>query len=362
MILTLITSILFCFGSVFTDEVPPPRNLEIKSENLGLVLDWDPPQSTTEKDFRYTAEYKSWNSFKAMCKNESSLSCDFTSDVTPFGTYTLRVRTELNGKSSVWIEIECQPLEKITVIGAPVVKLQSRRGKMEVDIIKPALRKSSFKDVYAKILYCIRYWTEGQKEVEEELVDQSRVMLMNLLPEVRYCMQVEIRLNDGKYSLPSNITCEMNTASDEVESWLITVVLFVSFLVTLLSVLLIFLAVWYGYRGIRFLHPPAKLPEHFKQYLSERPISSILLAMQNSAEPKELYHEFSIITAQEVPPEFKQKESADTTPLSVDMKDVHSELEGKQSWQEWTSDRLHYNNMLQDESQSAGALKELLLQ
>lgn len=144
-----------------------------------------------------------------MCKNDSSLSCDFTSDVTPFGTYTLRVRTELNGRSSVWIEIECEPLEKISqwdfelmleikscfflknlicswiiyqknisyifvkwtiisfsaaVIGAPVVMLQSRRGKMEVDITKPALRRSSFKDVYVNILYRIRYWAEGMRE------------------------------------------------------------------------------------------------------------------------------------------------------------------------------------------------------
>lgn len=52
---------------------------------------------------------------------------------------------------------------------------------------------------------------------------------------------------------------------DEVDSWLIAVVLLVSFLVTLISVLLISLAVWFGYRGIRFLHPQAKLPEHFKQ-------------------------------------------------------------------------------------------------
>lgn len=84
--------------------------------------------------------------------------------------------------------------------------------------------------------------------------------------------------------------------------------------------------------------------------------------MHNSAEPKELYHEFSIISAQEVPPESKQKESSDATPFSANMKDVHSEQEGKRSWQEWPSDRLHYKNALQDETQSADALKELLLQ
>lgn len=50
------------------------------------------------------------------------------------------------------------------VIGAPVVRLQSRRGKMEVDITEPVLRKSSLKDFYTNILYHIRYWTEGEEK------------------------------------------------------------------------------------------------------------------------------------------------------------------------------------------------------
>ncbi|KAK3543340.1 hypothetical protein QTP70_018066 [Hemibagrus guttatus] len=302
MILTLIITVLLCFGSGLTDDVPPPQNLRHKSENLGLVLEWDPPQTSTAKDYRYTAEYKSWNLFSAVCVNVSSLSCDFTNEVTPYGTYTLRVRTELNGKSSAWVEITCEPLETITVIGAPHVTLQSRRGKMEVDITEPVLRKSTLKDFYTIIAYKIHYWIEGKmKEVQS--VDQSRVMLTKLLPDTRYCVQVEIVMDQNKTSLPSNTACEMNTASDEVASWLIAVVLLVSFLVTLISVVLIFLAVCFGYRGIRFLHPRAKIPEHFKQYLTERPSSAMLLAMQNSAQPKEPYHEISIITAHEIPPE-----------------------------------------------------------
>ncbi|XP_058247754.1 interleukin-10 receptor subunit beta-like [Hemibagrus wyckioides] len=296
MILTIIITVLFCFGSGLTDDIPPPQNLRNTSENLGLVLEWDPPQTSSAKDFRYTAEYKSWNFFEAVCVNVSSLSCDFTNDVTPYGTYTLRVRTELNGKSSAWVEIECEPLETITVIGAPDVTLQSRRGKMEVGITEPVLRKSSLKDIYSNIAYNIHYWIEG-KTTEVKVVDQSRVMLTDLLPDTRYCVQVQIVMDHKKFSLLSNITCKMNTASDEVAPWLIAVVLFVSLLVTLISVFLPFLAVWYGYRGIRFLHPRAKIPEHFKQYLTERPSSAMLLAMQNSAQPKEPYHEISIITA-----------------------------------------------------------------
>ncbi|XP_047671351.1 cytokine receptor family member b4 [Tachysurus fulvidraco] len=314
MISTLIITISICFMSVLTAEVPMPQNLRVKSENLGFILEWDPPQTSPGKDFRYTAEYKSWNAFNAVCVNVSSLSCDFTSEVTLYGNYTLRVHTELNGKSSAWMEIKCEPLEKITVIGAPDVKLQSRKGKMEVDITEPVLRKSSLKDAYPTMKYQIRYWTEENRKELVKLVDQRRVMLLELLPNTRYCMEVKIIMDSKiKNSLPSNITCEMNTASDEVASWLIAVVLFVSFLVTLISVLLISMTVWFGYRGIRFLHPRAKIPEHFKQYLTERPSSAMLLAMQNSTQPKEPYHEISIITAEEVPSESTQKEHSQLT-------------------------------------------------
>lgn len=46
-------------------------------------------------------------------------------------------------------------------VSAPVVRLQSKKGKMEVDITEPVLRKSRLKEFYANILYSIRYWKEG---------------------------------------------------------------------------------------------------------------------------------------------------------------------------------------------------------
>lgn len=82
--------------------------------------------------------------------------------------------------------------------------------------------------------------------------------------------------------------------------------------------------------------------------------------MQSSAQPKELYHEFSIIIAHEVPPESKQKENSKPAPkqFNADMKEVLSKQEGKQ---EWTCDRLHCENPPQNDSQSGDAQKELLL-
>ncbi|KAI5628531.1 interleukin-10 receptor subunit beta precursor [Silurus asotus] len=280
------------------------------NEHLFILSEENPVENpnATEEHFCISVYLSSWDSFKIVCVNISAPSCDLTNDVSAYGNYILRVRTELDGKSSAWTETNCEPLETITVIGPPSVKLQSRKGKMEVDITDPVLKKGTLKDYFTNIIYHIHYWAEGKME-QEKMVDQSRVMLTKVLPETLYCMRVEINLDYKKQSLPSNITCEMNTALDEVEMWLILVVLLVSFLVTLISVLLITMAVWGGYRGIRYLRPKGKLPEHFKQYLLERPTSSIL-AMQNNTPLKEPYHEFSIITFQEVPPKSMQKESS----------------------------------------------------
>lgn len=51
--------------------------------------------------------------------------------------------------------------------------------------------------------------------LQQKLVDQSRVMLSDLLPQKRYCVEVEIVMDYTKNSLPSNITCELNTTSGE---------------------------------------------------------------------------------------------------------------------------------------------------
>ncbi|XP_036417807.1 cytokine receptor family member b4 isoform X2 [Colossoma macropomum] len=299
MILTLIVLMLYSCVSA-EGQVPSPENVRIVSQNMGLVLEWDPPQNSTGKDFTYRAEYKGWSSFVSVCLNESSRRCDFTSVISVFGTYKFRVRAELEGKSSDWVKTDTVALDEITLISAPNVMLESTRGGVEVDITDPVLRKGDLKSLYHLISYHIHYWIEGEAKKEELKTEQSRVTLPDLTPRVRYCVQVKIAVSGNKTSLPGNATCILNTES-EVQPWLIVGVLLASFGVVLVSVVLIFFAVWYTYRGIRFLCPQAKLPEHFKQYLSERPKSSEFLAMQNSLQPEERYHEVSIIPCLEHP-------------------------------------------------------------
>uniref|UniRef100_A0A8C2I2Z5 Cytokine receptor family member b4 n=1 Tax=Cyprinus carpio TaxID=7962 RepID=A0A8C2I2Z5_CYPCA len=180
-------------------------------------------------------------------------------------------------------------------ISAPQVELRSRKGQIEVDITDPPMKKRNLRDVFSNISYLIRFWKKDETKKEELITEQDRVMLPRLEPLVNYCVEVEILYLKNKSSQSSNITCLTNTPSNEVESWLIAVVLLVSFLVVLVAVVLIFLAVWYGYKGFRIMFPDADLPEDLKKFLSQRSQSSILQAMQESTLMKEHFCELRIL-------------------------------------------------------------------
>ncbi|XP_073702210.1 cytokine receptor family member b4 [Garra rufa] len=286
--------LLFYIVCVGTEKVPAPENVRVISQNMGLVLKWDPPRSTTNKLFNYTAERKGWSTYKTVCIDSSSLSCDFTDEVSIFGTYHLRVRAEVHGETSDWVETEEFSVDEKTEISAPQVELISRKGQTEVDITDPPMKKKNLRDIFGNISYLIRFWKEGETEKIDLPSEQSRVMLPRLEPLVNYCVKVQILYSNHK-SQTSNMTCLTNTASDEVQPHVIIVVLLVSFLVVLVTVVLIFLAVWYGYKGCRFMFPRADLPEDLKKFLSQRSQCSVLSAMQESAPVKEHFCELRIV-------------------------------------------------------------------
>ncbi|KAG1929077.1 cytokine receptor family member b4 [Pimephales promelas] len=279
---------------VSADSVPIPENVTVTSLDMGLVLRWDPPQNTTNQLFSYTAEVKAWRDYEPVCVHSSSLRCDFTDNVSTFGLYQLRVRTELHGETSDWVETEEFAVDNITEVSAPRVKLSSRKGQTEVDITDPPMRKNNLRDVFfTGVSYIIRFWEEGAAEKKDLTRDQNRIMLPNLEPLVNYCVEVAILYNK-KTSQFSNTTCVTNSPSSEVEPWLIAVVLLVSFLVVLVAIVLIFLAMWYGYQGCRIIFPDTNLPENLKQFLSQQSQSPILSAMQESTQLKEHFHELRI--------------------------------------------------------------------
>ncbi|TRY54348.1 hypothetical protein DNTS_011114 [Danionella cerebrum] len=310
-------AVLTCtFLFVISENVPVPENVNLISENMGLLLEWDPPQNTSDVLVNYTAELKGWKAvYEPVCSKSSSLQCDFTNSVAIYGTYQLRVRTELQGDTSDWVETEVFSVDEIkdthqdtsllsevptlsafslpATIGPPHVELRSSKGQTEVDITDPLLKKKNLRDIFGigSIFYLVRFWKKGAGK-EELKTQQNRVILPQLEPLVNYCVEVEIAYMKNKTSRPSNVSCLTNTASNEAQAWFISALFFISCLVVLVSVVMIFLAVWYGYKLYRNIFPNDKLPEVLKQNLVSR--CPAALVRQEFTETNEPFFELRI--------------------------------------------------------------------
>uniref|UniRef100_A0A4W5JKP0 Fibronectin type-III domain-containing protein n=1 Tax=Hucho hucho TaxID=62062 RepID=A0A4W5JKP0_9TELE len=275
-------------------ELPSPSNIRITSINMGLVLEWDPPQNHTE-NLTYRSEYK-WNSirsnYQAVCWDTTALCCDFTDHLNKFGMYTFQVRAEREGETSHWVETKEFVMDEHTTLGPPSVTLVSSGANIEVSIEDPVLRISELKEIYNHATFNITYWKEGQEQRAKRMNGiQLHKVVLELEQWTRYCFQVWVVTERFfKQSQSSNVTCESTTKGKD-RPWVMALVMFVVMAVT---VPLVVVALWYCYRVVSFLRPKAKLPGHFTVYLLDPQCSSIL-ALQSSPQPDEVYHEVSIM-------------------------------------------------------------------
>ncbi|XP_078119142.1 interleukin-10 receptor subunit beta-like isoform X2 [Sander vitreus] len=234
--------------------------------------------------------------YKVVCVNISTLECDLTDlKLFQYGRYTGRVRVQLGTESSAWVESNQIALDRDTIIGAPNVSLFSNGATIEVSIKDPVFRISSFRGVYNLATYNITYWKDGQKEKNQSISNmlQNRVVLINLDPWTKYCVQVQISTErhpnpKPNHTVPSAVVCESTTIEEEAP-W---VAAMVTFVVMTMAVAVVVVAVVYRKRISHFLCPKDALPEHFKEYLLAHPN---YLDMQNSYPPKEIFDPVSII-------------------------------------------------------------------
>ncbi|XP_034741234.1 interleukin-10 receptor subunit beta-like [Etheostoma cragini] len=292
-ILTLST----LWGSrVVSGVLSTPTNVRLTSSNLNLVLRWDPPDPPVS-GLLYTTEYSSpTQDYKVGCANISTLECDLTNfpnSIFRYGKYTGRVRAQLGTNSSAWMGSNQITMDRDSIIGAPNVSLFANGASIEVSIKDPVFRISELRSVYHLATYNITYWKAGQKEkAQSSSTLQNRVVLNDLAPWTKYCVQVQI--NTGRnpnHSVPSAAVCE-STDNEEEAPWVAAVVTFV---VMATAVAVVAAAVVYRKRISNFLCPKDALPQHFKEYLLAPPNSSMYLDMRNSRPPKEVFDPVSIV-------------------------------------------------------------------
>ncbi|XP_046902678.1 interleukin-10 receptor subunit beta-like isoform X1 [Hypomesus transpacificus] len=205
-----IVLLFFMDGGVLA-ELPPPINVRIDSINMELVLQWDAALNTTD-NITYTAEYRGfYPPYKVMCGNITELRCDFSSVLQPFGVYSFRVRAELQGEGSPWVEISNFVMDEHTEIGPPSVILNASGINIEVTIMDPVFRIKTFRDVYTMASYNITYWEKDHKDkaVHMSDIEQPRMVLPDLESWTSYCVQAQVKtLRLNKLSQPSGVVCE----------------------------------------------------------------------------------------------------------------------------------------------------------
>lgn len=294
----ILTFSTLCGSRVVSGVLSPPTNVRLTSYNMNMVLRWDSPEQPAS-DLVYTTQCKSsvrGAEYKVGCVNISTLECDFTRlniSIFHFGKYTGRVRAQSGTESSAWMESDQIDLDRDTIISSPNVSLHSSGATIEVSIKDPVFAISALRNVFNLATYNITHWKDGKKEKATTLsnVQQNRVVLHDLDPWTKYCVQVQIITEQKKPSNPSAVVCESTTIEEEA-SWVSAVGIFV---VMAMAVTLVVVAVVYRKHISHFLCPKDLLPQHFKENLLTPPNSSMYLAMCNSHPPEEIYDQVSII-------------------------------------------------------------------
>ncbi|XP_066563171.1 cytokine receptor family member b4 isoform X2 [Amia ocellicauda] len=238
---------------------------------------------------------------ETACQGITERKCDLTKLLSVFGQYNFKVRAEQGIFTSPWVQSPRFSLELNTTIGPPSqVSVDTANGFLHVQLQDPVtnFKNKTLEDVYGSIEFNVRYWKDGEEEKTEttEEVNQRTFALTKLQSWTKYCVQAQVFIKAynkrGEYS---KAVCKTTTTNEKTPVWLIIGTLICSFLAFAALVLLLFYVGFNIYRLLHFAFPTCKLPEHFKQYLTDPPHSYVFLAMQNPNEPEEMCNEISIV-------------------------------------------------------------------
>ncbi|XP_074551300.1 interleukin-10 receptor subunit beta-like isoform X1 [Halichoeres trimaculatus] len=313
-----ILTVYTLYGSSVVSGLRPPSPVRLTSYNMDLVLRWDPPEGEAG-DLSYTAQYKpilqySAADWRPVCVKTSIQECDLQSNpsfsIFAYAMYVGRVSTERGEERSEWTESNNLTLDRQTIIGPPNITLHSYRGDIEVSITDPEFSIKSLRDVYSSHSYNITYWRDGQKEKAKyrTAIQQNLVVLDELDPWTKYCVQVQIltsmNLNPSK---ASSIVCMSTTNRDEAP-WVVAVVIF---LFMAMVITLVVLTVVYRKKISNFLCLKVSLPHSF-EHLQALPNSPMYFAMSDSQISKEVCDPVCVVTQHGTPVE-EQPLQADRT-------------------------------------------------
>ncbi|XP_022609662.1 interferon alpha/beta receptor 1b-like [Seriola dumerili] len=277
---------LYCIAATTSERVPaeldPPHNVTMITLNTNYTLSWKWDQSqavnfTTQYVRKYELKRKIPNWF-TVCEEMSLRSCDLTAlDLHHLGTYMLRVRANINGRHSDWVQLEFFP-DKDAAVGPPAnVDLAPAGSDLDVSISDPLTStNSSMKDLLPYMYYNILYWERSAETQIQTLRSSANfVTLPHLKAWTWYCVSVQSSndyyIKRSSFTQPQCMQTEGNTPWWQI---------FLCFLASLVFCFLLMLLLLYGpfwcYKTLKAtLYPSNQLPTHFMEYLCDSPSSDV---------------------------------------------------------------------------------------
>ncbi|XP_059824689.1 interleukin-10 receptor subunit beta-like isoform X2 [Hypanus sabinus] len=351
--------------SNWVEAVSAPRNIKVVSYNLKHVMTWE-ADALQLSPVTYSVQFQ--GSFERAtkdnwtdalnCTHTPVTECDLLDNLAFFAKYHLRVRTELEGATSEWVEIEPFYPYKDTVIGPPSVTVQSEAGVLHVSIKDPVREdERSIRLNYRDLIYNVFYWekTDDGNINVRNVTTVSSTLLQDLQAWTTYCLKVHAFVPDlSKEGLSSPVTCSSVTANAKRRAIEAAQVLFIALFSVLLITLGCFLFVIYVRRTVKHLmYPSYSLPVHIREYLTESSQQPVFPAVIKDNLQEDHWDKLSIVSRSETSPvslnpdkanEKKMNQETKKSDLKITNED--EDLESSQS----SVDSGHYSNSTQDSS------------
>lgn len=257
--------------------------------NTNYTLTWGWDQSAAELHTvtfttQYVSKYKLRKKnpiWSTACEDTTQRSCDLTPrELHYLSIFMLRVRANMNGRHSDWVQREFCP-EKDALLGPPSkVDLSPAGSDLDVFISDPMTStNSSMKELERELYFHILYWersADRQASTTQTLSSSANlVTLPNLKAWTWYCVMIQSR--DDFYNKSSSFTSPHCMQTEGSTPWW---QIFVGFLASLVVCFLVMLFSLYGsFWCCKTLktafYPPNQLPAHFKEYLCDSPGSDV---------------------------------------------------------------------------------------
>ncbi|XP_032886255.1 interferon lambda receptor 1-like isoform X2 [Amblyraja radiata] len=246
---TVFIHLLLCvFGQLVA-----PQDVQLTSENFRYIVTWKPGVGTSP-DTRYTVEISNLNNAQGKftpvkrCTNITAHSCDLSRRFKSFSNlYWAQVKSVTNQSESSWVESkELLPIRD-TIVGPPIVMVESNLQIIEVTLDMPLTphkeedshKLKTLRDIDPYLIYIILFVDENGKaytnrKVKPDKSGKGYYRFENLKSNFTYCVVARFESLHNYHMKDSRKICKTTSTQNTDILWIAPLVAGAGFIVVLI--------------------------------------------------------------------------------------------------------------------------------